>query len=109
MDRAFRFGQKRSVEVFRFVSKGTIEEVMYERQSKLHCPGTQSSLHAVYKQQRARQLNDGTFERRTHKGFEGGQTKSDKGDLFGVHNIFRYNADGFVKGNVSSIVLSNNS
>lgn len=59
---------------------------------------------SVYKQQRSRQLNDGTFERRTHSGYEGAKELDDKGELFGVHNIFRFQPEGFVKQNVSRIV-----
>jgi hypothetical protein len=69
---------------------------------KVCCLKMSSLTPSVYKQQRARQLNDGTFERRTHKGFEGATAKADKGELFGVHNIFRYDPAGYVKGNVSS-------
>ncbi|WOO76804.1 DNA excision repair protein ERCC-6-like 2 [Vanrija pseudolonga] len=92
MDRAFRIGQKRPVDVYRLVGQGTVEEVMYERQ--------------IYKQQRARQMNDGTFERRTHTGYEGAQHKEDKGELFGVHNIFKFDPQGFVKGNLERIRLA---
>lgn len=58
------------------------------------------SLILVYKQQRARQMNQGTFERRTHAGYEGATAMRDKGELFGVHNMFRYWPEGYVKGNV---------
>lgn len=57
----------------------------------------------VYKQQRARQLNDGTFERRTHQGFEGGKNVEDQGELFGAHNIFRFDPEGFVSKNVGEL------
>lgn len=33
MDRAFRIGQKRTVDVYRLIGLGTLEELMYERQS----------------------------------------------------------------------------
>jgi len=32
MDRAYRFGQQRDVEVFRLISEGTLEENIYQRQ-----------------------------------------------------------------------------
>lgn len=32
MDRAYRFGQRRDVEVFRLLSEGTLEENIYQRQ-----------------------------------------------------------------------------
>ena len=34
MDRAFRIGQQRTVEVYRMIGLGTLEELKYERQSK---------------------------------------------------------------------------
>lgn len=33
MDRAFRIGQQRTVEVYRLIGLGTLEELKYERQS----------------------------------------------------------------------------
>lgn len=35
MDRAFRIGQQRTVEVYRLIGLGTLEELKYERQSEL--------------------------------------------------------------------------
>jgi hypothetical protein len=55
----------------------------------------------VHKQQRSRQLNEGTFESRMHQGFDGAKTKEDQGELFGSQNIFRFDPKGFVQGNVS--------
>lgn len=46
-------------------------------------------------------MNKGTFERRTHAGYEGATDMRDKGELFGVHNLFRYWPGGYVKDNVS--------
>lgn len=34
MDRAYRLGQTRNVEVFRLVTQGTVEEVCYMRQAR---------------------------------------------------------------------------
>lgn len=34
MDRAFRIGQQRTVEVYRMIGLGTLEELKYERQSE---------------------------------------------------------------------------
>lgn len=34
MDRAFRIGQQRTVEVYRLIGLGTLEELKYERQSE---------------------------------------------------------------------------
>ena len=36
MDRAFRIGQRRDVEVYRFVSSNTVEEKVYQRQLYKH-------------------------------------------------------------------------
>jgi hypothetical protein len=36
-----------------------------------------------------------------HQGMDGGKTKEDQGELFGTHNIFRFDPKGFVAGNVS--------
>nr|XP_019012968.1 uncharacterized protein I206_02465 [Kwoniella pini CBS 10737]OCF51749.1 hypothetical protein I206_02465 [Kwoniella pini CBS 10737] len=91
MDRAFRIGQKRTVDVYRLIGQGTVEELMYERQ--------------IHKQQRSRQLNDGTFESRIHQGFDGAKTAEDQGELFGIQNIFRFDAKGFVSQNVSQGIL----
>lgn len=54
----------------------------------------------VHKQQRSRQLNDGTFERRIHQGYDGARTADEQGELFGTHNIFKFDPNGFVPGNV---------
>lgn len=89
MDRAFRIGQKRPVDVYRLIGKGTLEELKYERQ--------------IHKQQKARQLNDATFERRIHQGFEGGKTVEDQGELFGSQNIFRFDPNGFVSKNLEKV------
>jgi superfamily II DNA or RNA helicase len=53
-DRAYRIGQTRNVEVFRLVSAGTIEEVVYARQ--------------IYKQQQANIGYNASEERRYFKG-----------------------------------------
>ncbi|ORX37207.1 P-loop containing nucleoside triphosphate hydrolase protein [Kockovaella imperatae] len=92
MDRAFRIGQKRTVDVYRLIGLGTLEELMYERQ--------------VHKQQRARQLNEGTFERRIHQGYDGARGKADQGELFGTHNIFKFDPRGFMKGNLERVMLA---
>ncbi|BEJ12218.1 hypothetical protein CspHIS471_0206780 [Cutaneotrichosporon sp. HIS471] len=89
MDRAFRIGQTRPVDVYRLIGQGTVEELMYERQ--------------IYKQQRSRQMNQGTFERRTHAGYEGATDMRNQGELFGVHNLFRYWPGGYVTDNLNRI------
>ncbi|KAJ5386239.1 DNA excision repair protein ERCC-6-like 2 [Penicillium cosmopolitanum] len=73
-DRAYRIGQQRDVEVFRLVSAGTIEEIVYARQ--------------IYKQQQGEIGYTASSERRYFKGI---QAKSDqKGEIFGLKNLFKY-------------------
>ncbi|KAF2876065.1 P-loop containing nucleoside triphosphate hydrolase protein [Massariosphaeria phaeospora] len=73
-DRAYRIGQTRDVEVFRLVSSGTIEEIVYARQ--------------IYKQQQANIAYNASDERRYFKGVmdQAGQ----KGELFGLENLFTF-------------------
>ncbi|KAK7208445.1 putative DNA excision repair protein [Myxozyma melibiosi] len=75
MDRAFRLGQKRDVEVYRLVSAGTIEEIIYARQ--------------IYKQQQANIAYTASMERRYFDGVAG--EKGQAGELFGLRNILSYN------------------
>lgn len=74
---------------------------MYERQSKFSVYRRCSELTPVQKQQRARQLNEGTFEHRLHQGMDRAKTTEEQGELFGVHNIFKFDPEGFVPGRVS--------
>lgn len=79
-DRAYRIGQVRDVEVFRLVSVGTIEEIVYARQ--------------IYKQQQAEIGYTASSERRYFKGV---QEKADqKGEIFGMENLFAYQHDNIV-------------
>ncbi|KZF24429.1 SNF2 family N-terminal domain-containing protein [Xylona heveae TC161] len=79
-DRAYRIGQLRDVEVFRLVSAGTIEEIVYARQ--------------IYKQQQANIGYNASMERRY---FRGVQEKHDqKGEIFGLRNLFSYQGDNIV-------------
>lgn len=79
-DRAYRIGQLRDVEVFRLVSAGTIEEIVYARQ--------------IYKQQQANIGYNASTERRY---FSGVQEKSDqKGEIFGLRNLFEYQDNNVV-------------
>jgi hypothetical protein len=57
--------------------------------------------HTVQKQQRSRQLNEGTFESRIHQGIDRGRTVEEQGELFGTQNIFKFDPQGFVPGRVS--------
>lgn len=73
-DRAYRIGQTRDVEVFRLVSSGTIEEIVYARQ--------------IYKQQQANIGYNASEERRYFKGVMDNAKK--KGELFGLENLFTF-------------------
>lgn len=79
-DRAYRIGQSRDVEVFRLISAGTIEEIVYARQ--------------IYKQQQANIGYNASNERRYFKGVQ--QDKDRKGELFGLKNLFTFHADQVV-------------
>ncbi|CAO1626820.1 unnamed protein product [Sympodiomycopsis kandeliae] len=77
MDRAYRFGQTRDVNVFRLVGAGTLEEIIYSRQ--------------IYKLQTANMSYTGNSERRFFNGVEG--VKSHQGELFGLKNMFTLRED----------------
>jgi len=79
-DRAYRIGQVRDVEVFRLVSAGTIEEIVYARQ--------------IYKQQQANIAYTASTERRYFKGVQ--ERKEQKGEIFGLVNLFAYQHDNMV-------------
>lgn len=79
-DRAYRIGQTRNVEVFRLVSAGTVEEIVYARQ--------------IYKQQQANIGYNASTERRYFKGV---QNKADqKGEIFGLHNLLTFHGEDIV-------------
>ena len=77
-DRAFRIGQRRDVDVYRPLTSGTLEELVYQRQ--------------VYKQQQSNVAVDGVEERRYFEGVQG--DKEQKGEFFGVANVFAEVARG---------------
>lgn len=79
-DRAYRIGQLRDVEVFRLVSAGTIEEIVYARQ--------------IYKQQQANIGYNASTERRYFKGVQ--EKKDQKGEIFGLSNLFEYQNNNIV-------------
>lgn len=79
-DRAYRIGQTRDVEVFRLVSAGTIEEIVYARQ--------------IYKQQQANIGYTASSERRYFKGVQA--SKDQKGEIFGLDNLFAFQGDNIV-------------
>ena len=79
-DRAYRIGQTRDVEVFRLISQGTMEEIVYARQ--------------IYKQQQANIGYNATSERRY---FQGVQDRADqKGEIFGLQNLFAFQGENQV-------------
>ncbi|KIW00756.1 uncharacterized protein PV09_07737 [Verruconis gallopava] len=77
-DRAYRIGQTRDVEVFRMISSGTIEEIVYARQ--------------IYKQQQANIGYTASSERRYFTGVQ--NDKDRKGEIFGLANMFAYHNEG---------------
>ncbi|KAL8757482.1 MAG: hypothetical protein Q9199_002175, partial [Rusavskia elegans] len=79
-DRAYRIGQVRDVEIFRLVSAGTIEEIVYARQ--------------IYKQQQANIGYTASTERRYFKGVQ--EKKEHKGEIFGLANLFAFQGDNLV-------------
>ncbi|EFQ99758.1 chromatin-remodeling complex ATPase chain isw-1 [Nannizzia gypsea CBS 118893] len=79
-DRAYRIGQLRDVEVFRLVSAGTIEEIVYARQ--------------IYKQQQANIGYNASTERRYFRGVQ--EKKDQKGEIFGLANLFEYQNNNVV-------------
>lgn len=79
-DRAYRIGQHRDVEVFRLISAGTIEEIVYARQ--------------IYKQQQANIGYNASTERRYFRGVQ--EKKDQKGEIFGLANLFEYQNDNVV-------------
>ena len=79
-DRAYRIGQTRDVEVFRLVSAGTIEEIVYARQ--------------IYKQQQANIGYAASNERRYFRGIQ--DEKDKKGEIFGLANMFAFHDDSIV-------------
>lgn len=79
-DRAYRIGQVRDVEVFRLISAGTIEEIVYARQ--------------IYKQQQANIGYTASHERRYFKGVH--ETPNQKGELFGLKNLFTFQEERLV-------------
>ncbi|XP_040211409.1 DNA excision repair protein ERCC-6-like 2 isoform X1 [Rana temporaria] len=78
IDRAYRIGQCRDVKVFRLISLGTVEEMIYLRQ--------------VYKQQLHCAAVGSENAKRYFKAVQG--SREHKGELFGVHNLFKLRTQG---------------
>ncbi|KAH8685756.1 DNA excision repair protein-like protein [Tricladium varicosporioides] len=79
-DRAYRIGQLRDVEVFRLVSAGTVEEIVYARQ--------------IYKQQQANIGYNASTERRYFKGVQ--NNAGQKGEIFGLDNLLSFHAENII-------------
>ncbi|XP_056380860.1 DNA excision repair protein ERCC-6-like 2 isoform X2 [Hyla sarda] len=78
IDRAYRIGQCRDVKVLRLISLGTVEEIIYLRQ--------------IYKQQLHCVAIGSENAKRYFKAVQG--SKEHKGELFGVHNLFKMRIQG---------------
>uniref|UniRef100_A0A8C6PQV7 Excision repair cross-complementation group 6-like 2 n=1 Tax=Nothobranchius furzeri TaxID=105023 RepID=A0A8C6PQV7_NOTFU len=78
IDRAYRIGQCRDVTVFRLISLGTVEEVIYLRQ--------------IYKQQ----LQSSVVGKESARRYFEAVQRNDvyKGELFGIKNLFRLQMEG---------------
>ncbi|XP_036597795.1 DNA excision repair protein ERCC-6-like 2 isoform X2 [Trichosurus vulpecula] len=78
IDRAYRIGQCRDVKVFRLISLGTVEEIMYLRQ--------------VYKQQLHCVVVGSENAKRYFEAVQG--SREHQGELFGIHNLFKLRSQG---------------
>ncbi|XP_060091440.1 DNA excision repair protein ERCC-6-like 2 [Heteronotia binoei] len=78
IDRVYRIGQSRDVKVFRLISLGTVEEIMYLRQ--------------VYKQQLHCVVVGSENAKRYFEAVQG--SKDHQGELFGINNLFRLQDHG---------------
>ncbi|NXU49580.1 ER6L2 protein, partial [Turnix velox] len=78
IDRAYRIGQHKDVKVFRLISLGTVEEMMYLRQ--------------VYKQQLHCAVVGSENAKRYFEAVQG--SKEHQGELFGIHNLFKLRTHG---------------
>uniref|UniRef100_A0A8D2KWJ3 ERCC excision repair 6 like 2 n=1 Tax=Varanus komodoensis TaxID=61221 RepID=A0A8D2KWJ3_VARKO len=78
IDRAYRIGQCRDVKVFRLISLGTVEEMMYLRQ--------------VYKQQLHCVVVGNENAKRYFEAVQG--SKEHQGELFGIRNLFKLQDHG---------------
>ncbi|XP_036317214.1 DNA excision repair protein ERCC-6-like 2 [Pipistrellus kuhlii] len=78
IDRAYRIGQCRDVKVFRLISLGTVEEIMYLRQ--------------VYKQQLQCVVVGSENAKRYFEAVQG--SKEHRGELFGLYNLFKLRPQG---------------
>ena len=89
MDRSYRFGQQRDVSVFRLLGAGSVEELIYARQ--------------IYKQQQMAIGYDASIQTRYFEGVQG--DNSQRGELFGLENIFKLHEDKIATKVVVSILV----
>ncbi|EQC27338.1 hypothetical protein SDRG_14862 [Saprolegnia diclina VS20] len=80
-DRAYRIGQTRDVKVFRLITLGTIEEMIYARQ--------------IYKQQLTDTTLKGKMGPRYFEAIIG--VKGQHGELFGIRNLLQFKPEGVMK------------
>ncbi|KAL6458822.1 hypothetical protein MHYP_G00322940 [Metynnis hypsauchen] len=78
IDRVYRIGQCKDVTVFRLISLGTVEEIIYLRQ--------------IYKQQLQSSVIGRENARRYFEAVQGADGQA--GELFGIRNLFRLQTDG---------------
>ena len=108
-DRAFRIGQRRDVEVYRLLSVGTIEEIVYLRQVGVGgggvlplvvcciCSTDCATRRAqVYKQQIEAKVTTGGDVPLLFSGVQ--KDSSHKGELFGMENLLSYKPAGHCHG-----------
>ncbi|CAI5734234.1 unnamed protein product [Hyaloperonospora brassicae] len=81
-DRAYRIGQTKDVQVYRLITLGTIEEMIYVRQ--------------IYKQQLSDTTLKGASAPRYFEGVQGNPRQ--RGELFGIANLIGWKPDGVLKG-----------
>ncbi|TDH72648.1 hypothetical protein CCR75_008278 [Bremia lactucae] len=81
-DRAYRIGQTKDVQVYRLITLGTIEEMIYVRQ--------------IYKQQLSDTTLKGSNAPRYFEGVQGNPQQ--RGELFGVANLICWKPGGVLKG-----------
>jgi hypothetical protein len=80
MDRAYRFGQRRDVSVYRLLGAGSLEENIYARQ--------------LYKQQQMAIGYDASIQTRFFEGIQ--KEKDQHGELFGLQNLFSFSESELV-------------
>ncbi|KAI9916634.1 hypothetical protein PsorP6_016733 [Peronosclerospora sorghi] len=81
-DRAYRIGQTKDVQVYRLITLGTIEEMIYVRQ--------------IYKQQLSDTTLKGANAPRYFEGVQG--NPQERGELFGIANLICWKPGGVLKG-----------